>query len=142
MATEGSGGAREQGHEEDEDEWQDEVEQAEANRSRGGEEGGAAEDGEAIVERAAPTCSLHSMLNDTLIIRALFYLDRPDVLLIAAVLSKSMNKNTQSDLLWRLTITDSHDMSAMVTLANRHEVLMMAAWVWDRHSNGRAGGGR
>ena len=55
MATEGSGGAREQEQEheedEDEDEWQDEVEeQAEANRSRGGEEGGAAEDGEAIVE--------------------------------------------------------------------------------------------
>ena len=60
MATEGSGGAREQEQEqeEDEDEWQDEVEElAEANRSRGGEEGGAAEDGEAIVERAASNAS-------------------------------------------------------------------------------------
>ena len=63
------------------------------------------------------------MLNDTLIIRVLFYLDRSDLLLIAAVLSKSMNKNTQSDLVWRLTIKDRYDMSSMVILANRHKVL-------------------
>eukprot|EP00618_Florenciella_parvula_P012877 CAMPEP_0119466134 /NCGR_PEP_ID=MMETSP1344-20130328/926_1 /TAXON_ID=236787 /ORGANISM="Florenciella parvula, Strain CCMP2471" /LENGTH=466 /DNA_ID=CAMNT_0007498431 /DNA_START=373 /DNA_END=1773 /DNA_ORIENTATION=+ len=66
-----------------------------------------------------------SMLNDILIIRVLFYLDRPDLLLIAAVLSKDMNKNTKSDLLWRLTITERHDMSAMVISANRHNVSTM-----------------
>ena len=65
------------------------------------------------------------MLNDTLTIRALFYLDRSDLLLTAALLSKRMNKYTKSDLLWRLTITDSHDKSAMVALANHHNVLTM-----------------
>ena len=65
------------------------------------------------------------MLNDTLIIRILFNLDRSDLLLIAALLSKDMNKNTKSDLLWRLTITERHDMSAMVILANRHNVSKM-----------------
>ena len=65
------------------------------------------------------------MLNDTLTIRALFYLDRSDLLLTAALLSKRMNKYTKSDLLWRLTITERHDMSAMVILANRHNVSTM-----------------
>ena len=55
----------------------------------------------------------------------LFYLDRPDLLLTAAVLSKSMHKNTKSDMLWRLTITEPREKSAMVVLASpdHHNVL-------------------
>ena len=65
------------------------------------------------------------MLNDTLIIRILFNLDRSDLLLIAALLSKDMDKITKSDLLWRLTTTDPYNMSAIVILANRHNVQTM-----------------
>ena len=142
MATRDHGEAQEQEHEhEDKGEHEGEHERQgegeehpeEAKRRRDGEEEGGSshpapgaaliEAGEAIVEHEAP--SLSSMLNDILITRVLFYIDRSDLLLAAAVLSKSMNSTTKSDMLWRLTITEPHDKSAMIILASpeHHNVL-------------------
>ena len=63
------------------------------------------------------------MVPHLMIIRVFFFLDCSELLLIAALLSKDMDKITKSDLLWRLTTTDPYNMSAMVILANRHNVL-------------------
>ena len=116
-----------------EDELQDEAEeeQPKAKRRMGGEEGvgsshpelGAAPTAPAPAPApplaSPPPMALPEALSLILLgrmmpmalMRILFYLDRPDLLLVVAVLSKHMNGMAKHNVLWRLTITDKRDTS-------------------------------
>ena len=64
------------------------------------------------------------------LLRILFYLDRPDLLLIVAVLSKHMNNMAKHDVLWRLSTTDqedTHDVSGVAILAKGCNLLEKGA---------------
>eukprot|EP00618_Florenciella_parvula_P012394 CAMPEP_0119483234 /NCGR_PEP_ID=MMETSP1344-20130328/10732_1 /TAXON_ID=236787 /ORGANISM="Florenciella parvula, Strain CCMP2471" /LENGTH=876 /DNA_ID=CAMNT_0007517711 /DNA_START=56 /DNA_END=2683 /DNA_ORIENTATION=+ len=143
MATEDSGGAQEQEHEDDEEE------QAAEKRRRGGEEGGgwsqhmlgAAEApapsmalAQAPTLPLAPPGALSLILLGRMIpmalLRILFYLDRPDLLLVVAVLSKHMNDMAKHNVLWRLSPADkedTQDMSGVAILAQGYGLLEKAA---------------
>ena len=61
------------------------------------------------------------------LMRILFYLDGPHLLLVVAVASKHMNGMAKHDVLWRLTITDKRDTSAVALLAESCKLLEMGA---------------
>ena len=61
------------------------------------------------------------------LMRILFYLDQPHLLLVVAVASKHMNGMAKHDVLWRLTITDKRDTSGVALLAKSCELLEKGA---------------
>ena len=64
------------------------------------------------------------------LLRILFYLDRPGLLRVVAVLSKHMNDMAKHDVLWRLVPADkedTQDMSGVAILAKEYELLEKAA---------------
>ena len=61
------------------------------------------------------------------LMRILFYLDRPHLLLVVAVASKHMNGMAKHDVLWRLTITDKRDTSGVALLAKSCKLLEKGA---------------
>ena len=77
----------------------------------------------ALPEQALSLILLGRMMPMALM-RILFYLDRPDLLLVVAVASKHMNRMAKHDVLWRLSLTttdkpDTQDMSGVALNAQR-----------------------
>ena len=69
------------------------------------------------------------------LMRILFYLDRPHLLLVVAVAPKHMNGMAKHDVLWRLSLTttdkpDTQDTSGVAILAKNYELL----WVHDHQA--------
>mmetsp|Transcript_110311 Transcript_110311/g.321259 ORF Transcript_110311/g.321259 Transcript_110311/m.321259 type:complete len:115 (+) Transcript_110311:133-477(+) len=66
------------------------------------------------------------VLPDTILKRCLFYLNRGDLLLVAAVLSKYANEVAKHNMIWRLTIDDQWDKSSTVIAGQRERLLDQA----------------